>query len=313
MLISFSGALLHVVQPFVKRIERVLSAKVVFIGWGRRKYGEMARKTAKFFGIPYLCIEDGFIRSMEIGKSSHIFSIIVDETGIYYDATQKSGLENLISTYDFEADIQLMQKAHLIRGMIIEHNITKYNHAADVDPEIFANENRKKVLIIAQTYGDMSLKYGMGDFFSTSEMIRAAYEENPDAALYVKLHPDVLHGIKKSDIDLRLLDSYSCTVIHQDVNAISLLKMIDKVYTKTSQMGFEALLLEKEVVCFGMPFYAGWGLTTDRIDSYRRTRRITVEELLAAAYILYPMYYNPYIQEDSDILDIIKTIIKIKR
>lgn len=30
-----------------------------------------------------------------------------------------------------------------------------------------------------------------------------------------------------------------------------------------SHMGFEALLLQKTVHCFGVPWYAGWGVTDD--------------------------------------------------
>ena len=39
-------------------------------------------------------------------------------------------------------------------------------------------------------------------------------------------------------------------------------------------MGFEALLWGRPVHCFGMPFYAGWGLTQDRlVPPERRTAR----------------------------------------
>jgi capsular polysaccharide export protein len=38
-------------------------------------------------------------------------------------------------------------------------------------------------------------------------------------------------------------------------------------------MGFEALLLGKAVHCFGMPFYAGWGLTHDSKTCPRRQGR----------------------------------------
>lgn len=48
-------------------------------------------------------------------------------------------------------------------------------------------------------------------------------------------------------------------VIAADCAPLSLLAGADVVYTVTSQMGFEALMLGKEVHCFGMPFYAGWG------------------------------------------------------
>ncbi|MCB1638895.1 MAG: hypothetical protein KDI15_08610, partial [Thiothrix sp.] len=43
----------------------------------------------------------------------------------------------------------------------------------------------------------------------------------------------------------------------------------------------------------GLPFYAGWGLTTDRHTIARRGRRLVLDELVAAVLILYPRYINP--------------------
>ena len=205
--------------------------------------------------------------------------------------------------------------------------------------------NLKRVLIIAQTAGDASLAYGMPDGYTTDEMITAAIEENPGARVYLKIHPDVLSGKKKSDIDIASAKE-RCTIIEENVNPLSLLKHFDKVYTKTSGMGFEALLAGCECVCFGMPFYAGWGVTDDRsvipnsignLDPrvpagnalgckpeddgeghgndvfLRRGRKLSVEEIFAAAYILYTRYHNPYTNKPSNIFDTIETIVKMRR
>lgn len=61
----------------------------------------------------------------------------------------------------------------------------------------------------------------------------------------------------------------------------------------TSLAGFEALLRGKPVTTYGMPFYAGWGLTTDHCHCPRRTRRLTLAQLVAGTLILYPRYVNP--------------------
>ena len=60
----------------------------------------------------------------------------------------------------------------------------------------------------------------------------------------------------------------------------------------TSLVGFEALLRSIPVTCYGIPFYAGWGLTHDRHNIPRRTRQITLQQLIAATLILYPRYIN---------------------
>src|SRR5437763_1360567 len=72
----------------------------------------------------------------------------------------------------------------------------------------------------------------------------------------------------------------------------ALLAGIDEVHTMTSLAGFEALLRSKQVTVYGRPFYAGWGLTTDRM-AIERGRRLTLEELVAGALILYPRYLDP--------------------
>jgi capsular polysaccharide export protein len=50
----------------------------------------------------------------------------------------------------------------------------------------------------------------------------------------------------------------------------------------------------KQVTVHGVPFYAGWGLTTDRGPvPPRRTTRRTLDELVAAALLVYPRYLDP--------------------
>ena len=64
----------------------------------------------------------------------------------------------------------------------------------------------------------------------------------------------------------------------------------------TSLTGFDALLRGKKVVTYGLPFYAGWGLTQDMIKGAaaldRRTRQLTLDELVAAVLLLYPLYWD---------------------
>jgi len=70
--------------------------------------------------------------------------------------------------------------------------------------------------------------------------------------------------------------------------------MVDEVHVNTSLTGFEALLRHKPVTTYGVPFYAGWGLTTDLgpVPSRRNATR-TLDELVAAALLLYPRYLDP--------------------
>ena len=178
-------------------------------------------------------------------------------------------------------------------------------------PQKATQQNPKRILIISQTKGDCSLTYGSTSKFTTTQIIQDALAENPDSEIYLKIHPDVLSGRKESDFNPSEIPP-QIKLITEDFNPISLLKHFHKVYTKTSQMGFEALLVGCECVCYGMPFYAGWGLTIDKQTCPRRTRKLSLIEVFAASYILYSCYYNPIYDRKSDILDTLKTIIRYK-
>ena len=279
-----------------------------YIGWGHKPNTIKVRRAAARKNIPFFRLEDGFIRSVGLGvQGAPACSLVVDDLGIYYDATGPSRLERILAEYDFAGDSGLHKQAGRAIELIKRFRISKYNAPYDLLVPEISDNNRKKILVIAQTAGDMSLEYGLANQFTTSQVIDAALLENPGAEIYLKIHPDVIAGKKKSDLLLQQLPP-ACRVIARDVNPIALLEKIDKVYTKTSQMGFEALLLGKECVCFGMPFYAGWGLTDDRVSCSRRTGKLTVAEVFAGAYLLYPRYYNPYLDRETDLIDILYTI-----
>ncbi|WP_273213152.1 galactosyltransferase-related protein [Helicobacter rodentium] len=282
-----------------------------FYGWGRKKTGFNAIALAQKYHCKFVLLEDGFIRSFDLGvKGASSFSLVQDEVGIYYDATRPSALENLLNTYDFQRNSALLDTAREAMRWIVQHNISKYNCTQDV-PQGYFDSNKERVLIIAQTHKDSSLLYGYGEKFSTKEMIESAHLENPNAKIYLKIHPDVLSGKRQSDIEPHEIPPF-CQVITEDFNPLSLLKFFAKVYTKTSQMGFEALLVGCECVCYGMPFYAGWGLTIDKQTCVRRNRKLSLEEVFAASYILYTQYYNPIYQRKSDIMDTLRTIARYK-
>ena len=286
--------------------------QVIFVGWGRKKSGHWAVKMAKLTNNKFLLLEDGFIRSFGLGvEGSPSFSLVKDDIGIYYDATSPSKLENILNTYNFKDDSALMDCAKEAIEKIIRYKISKYNNSNKVNLD-FLDTKKDKVLIIAQTFGDSSLEYGLGYNISTLKMINDAIEDNPSSEIYIKVHPDVIGGIKKSDIDIEQV-SKKCKIITKNINSILLLSYFNKIYTKTSGMGMEALLLKKEVYCYGLPFYAGWGLTLDKQSISRRNRKLEVEELFAGAYILYTEYYNPYLNKKVDILEVIEYLNENKK
>jgi capsular polysaccharide export protein len=288
-------------------------------GWGFKNYSSRARTFAKKNNLPYIAIEDGFLRSFGLGShkffglGSHKYpplSLLMDDMGVYYDATRPSRLEFILNQEDL-SDETIRGDARKAISLIIDNELSKYNHAPEIESGRIIENNREKVLVVDQTKGDMSIKMGMADERSFHAMLTAAQSENPDADIYIKMHPEVVAGKKQGH--LCRFEGKNTILLRDDVNPVSLLKRMDKVYVVTSQMGFEALLLEKPVSCFGVPFFSGWGITDDHVLQPRRTRKRTVLDIFIAAYIKYSRYSNPLTGMPGTIFDVINHLIKQKK
>ncbi len=274
------------------------------LGWGHKPTADKARRYAAEHGLPYIALEDGFLRSLGLGcEGADPLSLVVDRTGIYYDVTCPSDLEDLLESTGWETP-ELMGSAARALEDIKRHCLSKYNHAPLARPGILGDGPGQRVLIIDQTFGDSSVSLGLADANSFSRMLEEARGRFPEGRLFIKTHPDVLAGKKKGYLTdaARLCGA---ELIAEDVAPLSLLEQADAVFCVTSQMGFEALMLGKPVYCFGMPFYAGWGLTHDELACPRRTRRRTLLEVFAAAYLLYARYVDPIRGERCDIHNVI--------
>jgi len=154
------------------------------------------------------------------------------------------------------------------------------------------------VLVVDQTWGDLSVALGLADQSSFQAMLDAALQENPTSAVVVKVHPDVFSHARRGWLSAEVLAAAvladpSVTVIGSDCHAASLLRGADRVYAVTSLMGFEALVWGKPLRCFGMPFYAGWGLTEDDLRAPVRRGAASLEALVHAALVSQARYVDP--------------------
>jgi capsular polysaccharide export protein len=171
--------------------------------------------------------------------------------------------------------------------------VSKYNHAREAVPPV----EGPFVLVVDQTAGDASIRHGQADAGSFARMLEAALQEHPQLPVLLKVHPDVAAGRKQGHFrSLTPAQAARVTVMADAGHPCALLERCAAVYTVTSQLGFEALLWGKPVRCFGMPFYAGWGLTHDELPAPARraaTSPRTLEDLVHAALIEYPRYIDP--------------------
>ncbi len=279
-------------------------------GWGYKPTAQKARECAKSWGLPYISVEDGFLRSLGLGVQGHApLSIVLDTTGVYYNAGAPSDLESHILAKDFSH--RELDTARQAMAAIRYYGLSKYNHAPDLCEQLFPDDGKKRVLLLDQTRNDVSVTLGGADETTFLAMIEAAKNEYPEAHLAAKVHPDVLSGKKSGYLTETPLPGV--TLLGMEINPLSLLEQVDVVYTVSSQMGFEALLLGKEVHCFGLPFYAGWGLTRDRLRCERRNIGRTLEEVFAGAYLRYARYLDPFLEESCGILRVIDILADQRR
>lgn len=260
----------------------------VVLGWGMKPTAAAGRRWAAKTGRPYVALEDGFLRSVGIGEAGATsLSLIVDDLGVYYDATRPSRLERLIVEAETWCDAGMRARARGLIDRIVETGLSKTNMGGPLDPALL--KPGRRVLIVDQTLGDASIGYGLASTESFAEMMRAARRDEPGAQLIVKRHPAVAAGRKQGCIT----DLEGVTLIDADVRPAELLAAVDAVYCVTSALGFEALMRGLPVRCFGAPFYSGWGLTTDAVDTGRRGVARDLETVAAAALIAYSRYVDP--------------------
>lgn len=287
------------------------------LAWGSKPSAANADRLAKKLNLPLLRAEDGFLRSFGTGQASPALALVLDDTGIYYDSTRLSVLEGLLASSQAVLAGQEALVEQALR-LLLEKGLSKYNHAADFDLRLLraaCNDVTQRILVVDQTLGDMSVSLGGAMAQTFVDMLAAAKAENPNATVYVKTHPEVSSG-RKGGYLTHVQPDDSTVVLRDAVNPMSLLSHMDKVYVVTSTMGFEALLAGKPVVCFGVPWYAGWGVTDDRCKKStawaRRTRKRSVRELFAAAYIHYTRYLNPVTHQRGGILDVMAWLVRQK-
>ena len=272
--------------------------------WGERPTSQRPIERAQKAGLPVLRLEDGFTRSLGLGvNGTPPLGMIVDDLGIYYDALRPSRLEMLIKQ---EAKTPvLQQEAQRAAAFIVENDLSKYNHA----PRFNETHHTDVVLVVDQTFGDVSVTLGGATDRQFAAMLSCAKKEHPNSEIWVKTHPDVLTG-KKTGYFESLTADPRIRLITKDFSPQSLLHQVSHVYTVTSQYGIEALMAGKKVICFGLPWYAGWGLTDDRHPQAHeisaRRGYAPLSALIAAAWLQYTRYIDPYTGRPSTLFDVLE-------
>ena len=256
--------------------------------WGKSPTSPRGENVSDKTGQPILRVEDAFLRSLHPGRDGEPpIGLLLDQKGVHFDASQPSDLETILATHRFD-ETPLLNRAREGIERLKQDELSKYTAH---DPDLDAPE-AGYVLVIDQTRGDASIRFGGANEASFKEMLYYAQTEHPKAPIYIKTHPETMNGHRTghftSDDEtdrIKLIDT--------PISPWKLFEGAIAVYVVSSQIGFEAILTGHKPVVFGQPFYAGWGLTDDRNPVQRRQRILTRVQLFAGAMLLYPKWYDP--------------------
>jgi len=287
----------YIVKRFFNNLEKNFShiekifqiaefQKVKLLVWGTIL--EEEKITIQHKNIEVIRLEDGFIRSVGLGvKLTVPISLVADRFGIYYDSTKPSELEKILQETEFNE--KLILRARKIINLLRKYKINKYNlrERGWKPPKV----SKKIIVVPGQVESDRSIKYGSPVIKTNIELLKEVRKRNPDAYIVYKPHPDTVGGYRKGYYPKGVLLKY-CDEVCEGCSSFDLIEHADEIHTISSLFGFEALLRNKKVVCYGQPFYSGWGLTEDIYPNPRRRRKLNLYELVAGTIILYPMYVS---------------------
>jgi capsular polysaccharide export protein len=274
---------------FIRKAAQLPDGATVAV-WASGPFGNGFPDTGRNPEFSKLLLEDGFLRSVGLGADLvRPLSWVIDSRGIYYDASRPSNLEHLLQTFFFDGP--LLARAAALRHSLVSSGLTKYSVGTQVWRRPPQAGQKPVLLVPGQVEADASIRYGALGIKTNLGLLKAVREAHPEAWLLYKPHPDVVAGLRHQGTHEDQAARW-CDEVVGDVAMGALLGAVDSVHVMTSLAGFEALLRGKAVVCHGLPFYAGWGLTEDAVKASRRTRKLSIDELVAGVLLLYPTYVS---------------------
>ena len=274
-------------ERFNRRVDTLQSGDKVAVWKSRTPAAQLA--ALERAGVTLVEVEDGFIRSAGLGANCvPPQSIVVDGIGVHFDARSPSGLERILQSGDFSQD--LLARATALRERIISLGLSKYDQGQE---NLSRRNDRLHILVPGQVEDDRAVLSSVGPPLANLDLLRRVREARPQAHIIYKPHPDVEAGHRKGAIpDAAALDLADEVVRAPSIS--SWINLVDEVHVNSSLAGFEALLRHRKVTTYGVPFYAGWGLTEDLGPvPERRSAVRSLDELVAATLIVYPRYVDP--------------------
>lgn len=257
----------------------------------------------------------GFISNVmpPYGAAMPIFcssiSFIVDSQGYFNDGNIATDLETLLNTKLVDEKQQLRSKN--IINEIVSKKISKFNNYNN-DYNIYRENDKKNILVVQSDWEIYKKHYEIN--YNFEDMLNEAICNNPNANIVIKFsHKCCERQLNRyKSILASLANNLSIKYVEDNINPFDLINQMDEVYVNNDMIGLEALMCGKPVYVYGIPFYAGWGLTIDKILFPRRKRQLSLEELFYISHIVYCIYVNPETKSVCEIEEAIDYLLKIK-
>ncbi|MEL6519948.1 MAG: capsular polysaccharide biosynthesis protein [Pseudomonadota bacterium] len=213
----------------------------------------------------------------------------IDRSRPAIDPTTPSDLEQLLAKAPLD-DTGLLDRARAAIARLKRFGLSMDTAS---DPHVAAPDPGY-VLVLDQPRASPEVRLGKGTGSSFRETLAMAQIENPGRPVYVlPCGPGGHYSAADAQGQVSILEAPICRWRLFD-GAVG-------VYTISAPLGFEAILAGHHPRVFGQPFYGGWGLTQDEQPVARRTRSLTRAQLFAAVMILYPVWYDPLLDEICDL------------
>jgi capsular polysaccharide export protein len=261
------------------------------------KFPPELRRICAEHRIPIHFVEDGFVRGFGLGVAkTKPMSLAFDGKGMHFDRNTVTDLDALLNAEGPLPDTAMAASTQVMDA--IRNGVTKYmglTKRTDLTDALMLDPDRRTILVLGQVEDDLSIAYGMEGFMSGNDLVARVALANPDAHILYRPHPESLAVAKKHYSNPKDV-SHIAHVIGPEWSLKETFAAAHEAHAITSLAGLEAAVAGLEVHTYGTPFYAGWGFTTDHGLTHtpgKRTRTRTLEEVVAAAYVLYPRYFHP--------------------
>lgn len=251
---------------------------------------------------PIISLESSFISSIYPVSKPNCDIIYKKEISytlnnyFQFEANYKSTLKSLLEKCQ-ELSEEQKNEIKQLKQFIIDNQLSKYNCQFN---QFIPINSKPSILVIDQAFGDQSIVSANATNKTFENMLIDAIIENPEATIYLKMHPESMNGGRHGFFNKKIIDDISkqfnrhIEILNTPVNPISLLSKMDKIYVVSSGLGFEALLCNKKVITYGCPFYAGWGLTEDRNNKVKKQQKqLTFDQLFYTVFLKFTKWINP--------------------